>query len=97
MLWHVLAAVASIAIWMVGFTLGPSRASCPPRWNLHEGVRRDGSFACYGPLEPGCGEPVGPSKPCPHVPIVRGRIYCTGGQVPIIDDGWRVVGCQARH
>lgn len=72
-------------------------AQCPIGWSLHEGVRRTGEYACYGPLEPaGCGEPVGPDIPCRKPAITRGRIYCTSGHEPIVVD-YRTVGCQARH
>ncbi len=95
MIVHVLAVLLAAVLAFAASR--PSSATCPRGWSLHEGVRRDGSYACWGPLEPkGCGEPVGPDIPCRRPPITRGRIHCTGGSVPIVVDE-RTVGCQARH
>lgn len=77
--------------------LMPSSARCPVGWSLHEGVRRSGEFACYGPLSPaGCGEPVGPEVPCRKPEITRSRVHCTGGSIPVVRDH-RTVACQMPH
>lgn len=90
-------ASAPVAATVVELASIPSRARCPDGFTMHEGVRRDGAYACYGPLEPkGCGEPVGPQIPCKPSVITRGRIRCTGGAVPIVVDA-RTVGCQMPH
>ncbi len=94
MIVHVMALMLAAAVALA--VSRPSSAQCPRGWSLNEGIRRDGSFACWGPLERGCGEPVGPDIPCKRPPITRGRIYCTGGSVAIVVDE-RTVGCQARH
>jgi hypothetical protein len=72
-----------------------ARARCPEGWSVN-GIRPDGSYECLSPIPRGCGEPVGDSPPCPPTTLSRGRIYCTGGSVPIVVDN-RTVGCQARH
>lgn len=81
---------------LVSFVLAlalPSRAQCPVGWSLHEGVRRSGEFACYGPLAERCGDAREYTDPCPKPEITRSRIYCTGGSRPIVVD-FRTVGCQ---
>lgn len=62
----------------------PVRAACPPAWH-HDGVRRSGAFECTR-------SPVGDTWPPGRL---EGRIYCTGGTVPVVVTE-RVVGCQRR-
>jgi hypothetical protein len=88
--------VAVLTTLLIAVTL-PDRARCEPGWSLHEGVRLDGSYACYGPLKPpGCGDAAGDWKPCQKPEIKRSRVYCTNGHRPIVVDE-RTVGCQARR
>ena len=73
-----------------------SRASCPPGWSVN-GIRPSGEYECLGELRPpGCGEPDATSPPCMRPASSRGRLYCTGGTIPIVVDH-KTVGCQARH
>lgn len=73
-------------ILLVARVREPTRASCPKDWWLDTGIRRDGSFRCARPSKNEAPPPPG------HL---GGRIYCTGGSVPIIV-GVRTVGCQRR-
>lgn len=92
----VITAFVSLIMIAVAAIARPTTARCPRGWNMGDGIRRDGSYACHAPLPRGCGEPVGKFIPCPPVPKLYGRIYCTNGQQPIVINHERV-GCQARH
>lgn len=83
--------VATVA-WMT-----PTRASCPAGWWV-EGIRPSGAYDCLSPVPPCCGDATGPCEkiPCPKLDRIDGRIYCTGGSIPIVVDN-ATVGCQARH
>ncbi len=71
----------------------PSRARCPAGWSVSN-LKPDGGYSCDAPLPRGCGEPDAASPPCPRPPSKAGRIYCTGGAVPVTDYDGRAVGCQ---
>ena len=95
---ELLAALASMVVLLLADWRRPSSARCPAGWMLLEGVRPNGEFACFTPMDPpGCGDLEGTNVPCKRPHRVSGRIYCTNGQQPIINDGWVTVGCQARH
>lgn len=88
--------LVSFILLFSGAITRPQRAQCPPGWWLAEGVRRDGSFACYHvPIGDTVRDARGiVSDPSTQPPgEIRGRIYCTGGAQPIIDRN-DVVGCQ---
>ena len=72
----VLAALATLAISLVGTVTRPTRAWCPVGWHLSEGIRTHatrhpiGAFACQRPL-------VGLENDAPERPgTLRGRLYC---------------------
>lgn len=99
--------VERLMAFTVGIVVGvaaPTKASCPTGWSLGEGVRRQGprvgEYACHAPLPRCCGEPVhdgtGCNRACPPTKKYIGRIYCTGGMLPIVVNE-RTVACQARH
>jgi hypothetical protein len=94
---EVVLALASIAMLMVAIVLAPLTASssgqCPPGMDLRMGVRRSGAYECWTIPPQGCGEAVGPSRPCPEPRITKGQIHCTNGTQPIVRD-FRTVGCQ---
>jgi hypothetical protein len=81
--------LVSLLLLLVASMLRPTRANCPPRWWLHEGVRATGEFQC-APLPP---EPIGDRDLGFHDVELRSRIYCTGGHRAITVDGV-AVGCQ---
>lgn len=89
-------ALASIAMLVVAIVLAPLGAptsgQCPPGMDLRMGVRRSGEYQCWDIPPQGCGEAVGPTRPCPEPRITNGRIVCTGGSVPIVRD-FRTIGC----
>lgn len=89
-------ALLSIACMLAAMATHPSRGRCPPRWR-NDGVRGDGRFECVRPLEGGYDDVPG-SRDASYQPPgeLLGRIYCTGGSVPIVVDE-RTVGCEARH
>lgn len=95
----ILSAIVTIVVLSLGPVLQPSSARCPGAWWLAEGVKPDGRFACYGPSPRACGEASGPYEhvACPEVPVIHGRIYCTGGSVPIQGGDGQTVGCQMPH
>ena len=73
----------------------PTRARCPAGW-LHEGVRPSGAFACKPALVGGERDPAGGIDTAYQPPgELGGRVYCTGGAVPIVVD-YRTVGCTRR-
>jgi hypothetical protein len=89
--------LAGLALCLVAIVLAailPARAACPPGWALGEGIRPNGEYACHAPLPRDCGEDGQP--PCAPPARRPGRVYCTGGHVPVTVDG-RTVACQARH
>lgn len=89
-------ALLSTACLLYATLVHPTRARCPARWR-NEGIRRDGRFECKRPL-------VGGEDDRPGVPDTSvqppgellGRIYCTGGRVPVVLN-YRTVACEARH
>jgi len=90
----VIGSLVSVLTLCIALVLHPVRASCPLGWH-HDGVRRTGNFACTR-------NPVGdpewdgtygrPDRSVVPPGELRGRIYCTGGAVPIVVDD-RTVGC----
>lgn len=69
---------------------------CPPGHDLRTGVRRDGSFECW-PHPTGddgadgtYGHPLCSTQ---SNAILRSKIYCTNGTMPIVVSD-RIVGCQ---
>lgn len=89
-------ALASVVCLCAAMVAQPQRARCPPRWR-NDGVRRDGSFECLRPLVGGVDDQPGTEDNAVQPPgELLGRIYCTGGSVPVVVDA-RTVGCEARH
>ncbi|MBA3540536.1 MAG: hypothetical protein H0T79_13080 [Deltaproteobacteria bacterium] len=85
MIFDLVGSVGTILVLLVGFVVRPSRADCPLRWHL-EGVKPSGSYLCRpngGPSDADEASPPG---------WLRGRVYCTGGTVPVTRDG-RAIGC----
>jgi hypothetical protein len=91
----VLASIVSLFVLAVGAIHRPSTARCPPGWLIAEGIRRSGEFACTLPLPAGCGEPVGPERPCPPRPLIHGQIWCPETSEPMMIDH-RAVGCRTK-
>ncbi len=92
-----LADFVRLIVLVVMTLMPPQTKRCELGFTLHEGVRRDGNYACWGKLLPvGCGEPEDHPIPCKRPEITRSRIYCTGGSVPVIVNE-RTVSCQASH
>lgn len=85
----VIAALISLVTLVTGWFERPTSARCPGRWSV-EGVRRSGDFTCHAPLPRGCGEPKGPSKPCPRMPQIEGRLYCGDASIPVVTDAHSV-------
>lgn len=100
-------AITAIAAWCVSLALlivcaatRPQRGECPPGWYV-EGVRvmslgiePIGSFACKRPAVGGETDVLTGKSTAHELPgELRGRIYCTGGALPIVVNE-RAVGCQ---
>lgn len=80
-------AALSVLVLAVAMLLQPARAACPHGW-VQAGVDRAGAFSCVHELvgrdwDPKAYRPAG---------TVYGRIYCSGGTVPLQVDE-RTVGC----
>lgn len=88
--------LASLAVLALSCATRATSAHCPPGYDLRTGIRRDGSFSCW-PAPVGDPEWDGtymrPEHSVQPSGVVSGRLYCTGGAVPIVVD-WRTVGCQ---
>ncbi len=90
-----LAAIASLLVAASTTCCEPQRGGCPAGWH-HDGVRRDGRYECVrAPIGSMDDDGTWGRPDRSRVPpgIVRSRIYCTGGAVPIVVSE-RVVGCQ---
>lgn len=90
-----LSCLASIVILLSTFVTRPVAARCPGGWYINSGIRRDGSFTCApklsgDPLYDGAGGY--PERGLEPPGILAGKIYCTGGSVPIVVSS-TVVGC----
>jgi hypothetical protein len=74
----------------------PSSASCPDGYDLRTGIRRTGWFECWPHV---VGDPdydgtwQRPERGVQPPGILRSRIHCTGGSVPIVVND-HTVGCQ---
>lgn len=89
-------AAASVVCLLAAMLMQPDHARCPPRWR-NDGVRPDGRFECVRPLEGGLDDKPGTEDTAVQPPgELLGRIYCTGGRIPVVVDA-RTVGCEARH
>jgi len=78
------------------FFFCPSDISCPPHWHA-EGVRLDGLGSCApNPV----GDPdwdgtwLRPDRSTQPPGRIWYRIYCTGGESPVVRDDGMTVGCQ---
>ncbi len=83
---------ALISVFTLAYSMAahPVTFRCPGKTFLAEGVQRDGSFGCYFPVQGTADNGYAlPGK-------IEGRIYCTGGGVPI-QVNQRTVGCMRRH
>lgn len=77
----------SIILIIASAFVQPERAKCPRGSYLHTGIRTDGRFECAQTL-------LGRENDAEQPPgILHGRIYCTGGALPIVVNE-RIVGCQ---
>jgi hypothetical protein len=82
-----IAVILTVAAFLIGVLFAPPSAhgSCPRGWRLVE-LQRSGEYTCHRNLvgpENDAREPAGE---------LHGRVYCTGGAVPIIDAS-NIVGC----
>jgi len=90
---NVITLLATIILLCVSMVTQPVRAHCPGRtWYLGEGVRRDGSFACYLSTD----KREWPPQDARPDAVIRSRVHCTGGADPIVVN-YRTVGCQRRN
>jgi hypothetical protein len=72
------------------------RARCPQGWR-HEGIRPSGDYRCKPSLVGGERDPAGGIDTAVQpAGEIGGRIYCTGGSVPVVID-YRTVGCTRRY
>jgi hypothetical protein len=70
----------------------PTAARCPSGWHVAT-LKPSGAFACaLTPERRVCDSKGGCDDDKPD-PEVRGRLYCTGGAVPIQGTDGRAVGC----
>lgn len=85
--------LVTIAVWLAVCTIvQPSKASCPTGWSVAT-LRPSGYFACSRIPPPDvCNTRDGCVGGATGIEI-RSRIHCTGGAVPITNDG-HTVGCQ---
>lgn len=93
MLDEILLAVLSAIVLLAASVVRPHRASCPQGFH-NDGVRLEtGRFDCRRP--PGLPDWTGTGVDRGEVPpgTLSGRIYCTGGTMPVVVSS-RVVGCQ---
>ena len=96
----VAAGCVSLAILIVCAATRPQHSECPPGWFV-DGVRvmalghePAGSFTCRRPPVGGDADVLTGKQTARELPgELRGRIYCTGGALPIVIDD-RTVGCQ---
>jgi len=82
----------------------PTKASCPDdkHWYIQlRGDRAPGAFECREAVPPSKHEPRGhepEERVIGYTGVVGGRIYCTGGRIPIKDPNDGItIGCQAIH
>lgn len=95
--------VSTVLLAIAAFT-HPIRWTCPTGMILPTGVRTQdlwgepaGSFVCKRPPIGGDEDVLtGKSTAREQPGELRGRVYCTNGQLPIVVD-YRTVGCQQRH
>ena len=81
-----------MSVWVVK----PRSAQCPDRWYLDTGIRPSGAFRCVPDLVGDVNDPAGGVDRAVQPPgEITGRIYCTGGSVPIVVD-YNTVGCTRR-
>jgi len=89
----------SLLVFFVAAVTRPRTARCPRGWWLDEGVRPDGTYEC-SPLPPPKWRrsPRGgwEDESADDDGAIGGRVYCTGGSVPVDVDGI-AVSCEARH
>ena len=89
-----LAALFSVVVLCWSMATHPTQRRCPDGWWLPEGVRRSGAFVCR-PSPIGGDDDVLTGKSTGVQPpgAIRGRVYCTGGSVPIVRYDGLTVGC----
>ena len=82
------------------FVSRPHALSCPPRFHLATGVRRDGSFACAQPLvggDPNRDGTHGTRDESVEPPgTIDGRIWCDEGERPVVTWNGDAVVCGAK-
>ncbi len=90
MMFEVVCAFLTAVVLIVGIALHPTRVRCPTGW-FAEGVRPSGSFQCSRPPPGGENDATTPPG------RIGGRVWCTGGTVPVLADDGRTVGCMRYH
>lgn len=93
--------LVTIVMLLVGTVTRPTRARCPQGFHMVDGVRtadgplgHRGSFRCARPPIGGDDDVLtGKSTAIEPPGELRGRIYCTGGTMPIVVES-TTVGCQ---
>ena len=87
-----LASLATMLVLALCAIVQPSKAVCPTSWHVST-VLPSGVFGCArDPARNLCDSKGG----CDDASVeldVRGRIYCTGGAVPVQRGDGRTVGC----
>ena len=86
----------SLGVLALSCATRPTGVRCPPGHDLRTGIRRDGRFACW-PVPVGDPNWDGvygrPDRSVQPEGVVEGRIWCTGGALPIVVDA-RTVACE---
>ncbi len=98
----ILAWFVSMFLVIVTSIARPTSARCPDGFYLSEGIRTQplgrepvGSFACERPPIGGDDDVLtGKSTARSRPGVIRSRIYCTGGTIPIVRRDGVTVGCQ---
>jgi len=87
--------IGSIVLLMISFVTRPTIVKCPDGWYADSGVRRSGAFSCARTI---VGNPDNdgvnghPEQGVQSPARLLGKVYCTGGALPIIVDQ-QTVGC----
>lgn len=98
MLDDLLFSVMSLLIIVVAIAARPTRAQCPRGFYLDAGIRTSGpdvgAFSCRRPPIGGDDDVLTGRETAIEQPgVLRSRIYCTGGTMPVVVNH-RTVGCQ---
>lgn len=85
--------LVSIVVLAACAIVHPSRAQCPPGWHVGT-LKPSGRFECTDTAAAGVCDTKAGCDSSERDPSFIGRIYCSGGAVPITNSNGRAVGCQ---